>query len=449
MREDLLAGYDRPVPRYTSYPTAPHFHAGIDAGAYRRWLGELAPETTLSLYLHLPFCRSLCWYCGCHTTVTRRHEPVTDYVAHLLAELDLVSEAMGARHAVGHVHFGGGTPTIAAPADLLRLGLRLRRSFDVRPGAELAIEIDPRELSRETVAALAEIGTTRASLGVQDVNPVVQRAVHRDQPFELTERAATWLRAAGIRDLNVDLMYGLPHQTEARVLRSIDAVLGLSPARVALFGYAHVPWMKRHQRLIEEATLPDQRARAAQFDAAAARLREAGYVAIGLDHFALPDDELVIAAREGRLRRNFQGYTTDAAPALIGCGASAIGSLPQGYVQNAVPLAGYRDAIRGGRFATARGIEIDDDDRVRRAVIERLMCQYAVDLDEVCARFAWPVDRLGPELEALAAFEADGLVRVDDHEIWIEPAGRPLVRTVCAVFDRYLESGEARHSRTL
>jgi len=449
MKNDLLARYDRPVPRYTSYPTAPQFHAGIDAAVYRRWLGELAPEAILSLYLHVPFCRRLCWYCGCHTTVARRREPVAEYLSLLLAELDLVSDALGTRHAVGHVHFGGGTPTILAPDDLLRLGLRLRRSFDVRPDAEIAVEIDPRELDEATVAALAEIGVTRASLGVQDVNPVVQRAINREQPFELTERAAARLRAAGIRDLNVDLMYGLPYQTEARVLRSIDAVLGLSPARIALFGYAHVPWMKRHQRLIEETALPDQAARAAQFEAASARLLDAGYVAIGLDHFARPDDALAIAQREGRLHRNFQGYTTDAAPALIGCGASAIGSLAQGYVQNAVPLPEYREAIRSGRLATVRGIEIDDEDRLRRAVIERLMCQYGVDLDELCRHFAWPVDRFAPELETLARFEADGLVRIEGHEVRVEPPGRPLVRSVCAIFDRYLERGQGRHSRAI
>jgi len=449
MRQDLLARYDRPVPRYTSYPTAAQFHAGIDAAVCRRWLGELAPGTTLSLYLHVPFCRRLCWYCGCHTTVARRPEPLAEYLPLLLAELDLASDALGARHAVDHVHFGGGTPTILAPDDLLRLGLRLRRAFDVRPGAEFAIEIDPRELDEPTTAALAEIGVTRASLGVQDVNPVVQRAINREQPFELSERAAARLRAAGIRDLNVDLMYGLPYQTEARLLRSVHAVLGLSPARIALFGYAHLPWMKRHQRLLEETALPDQKARAAQFEAAAARLADAGYVAIGLDHFARPDEPLAIARREGRLRRNFQGYTTDAAPALLGLGASAIGSLPQGYVQNAVPLPEYRDAIRSGRLATGRGVEIGDEDRLRRAVIEQLMCQDGVDLDALCRRFAWPVERLRPELEALARFAADGLVRIEGHAVRIEPAGRPLVRAVCAVFDRYLAPGQSRHSRAI
>jgi oxygen-independent coproporphyrinogen-3 oxidase len=329
-----------------------------------------------------------------------------------------------------------------APDDLRRLGERLRERFAITTDAEVAVEIDPRPLAPGTVGALAAIGVTRASLGLQDVNPEVQRAINRWQPSEVTERAVDWLREAGIRGINLDLIYGLPHQTVGRVLRSVEAALALRPDRVALFGYAHVPWMKRHQRLIDEAALPGPTERAAQLEAAAARLGEAGYVAIGLDHFALPEDSLALALREGRLRRNFQGYTTDPAPVLIGLGASAIGSLPQGYVQNAAPLPAYRDAIRAGRLATVRGVALSEEDRLRRAIIERLMCDFAVDLNGSAELFA-------DELEALEPLAADGLVSIEDGVVRVEPQGRPLVRTVCAQFDAYLAQGVARHSRAV
>ncbi len=442
MDPELLAKYDRPVPRYTSYPTAPHFHAGIGADDYQGWLAELPRDARLSLYLHVPFCRELCWYCGCHTTVARRYQPIAEYRDLLLRELDLVGATLGGPRPVGHIHFGGGTPTMLAPHDLRTLGERVHRRFEVLADAEVAVEIDPRRLERATIEALAAIGVNRASLGVQDVNPEVQRAINRWQPFAVVERAVDGLRAAGIRGVNLDLMYGLPHQTEACVLRTVEAALRLAPERVALFGYAHVPWMKRHQRLIDEAALPAARERAAQLELAAARLSDAGYVAIGLDHFALPDDDLAIALREGRLHRNFQGYTTDAAPALIGLGVSAIGSLPQGYVQNAAAVPDYREALRAGRLPTVRGIEVSEEDRLRRSIIERLMCDLAVDLSGATGRFA-------SELEALAPLAADGLVEIRDQVIRVPPAARALVRAVCAVFDGYLARGVARHSRAV
>jgi oxygen-independent coproporphyrinogen-3 oxidase len=442
MNPELLAKYDRPVPRYTSYPTAPHFHAGIGADDYQRWLAELPPDARLSLYLHVPFCLELCWYCGCHTTVARRYQPIAEYRDLLLRELDLVGAMLGGRRPVGHIHLGGGTPTMLAPHDLRTVGERVHRRFEVLADAEVAVEIDPRRLERATIEALAAIGINRVSLGVQDVNPEVQRAINRWQPFAVVERAVDGLRAAGIEGVNLDLMYGLPHQTTAFVLRTVETALRLAPERLALFGYAHVPWMKRHQRLIDEAALPEGPERSAQLELAAARLADAGYVAIGLDHFALPHDALATALREGRLHRNFQGYTTDAAPALLGLGVSAIGSMPQGYVQNAAAIPGYREALRAGRLPTVRGIEISDEDRLRRSIIERLMCDFAVDLDGAAGWFA-------SELEALAPLAADGLVEIGDQVIRVPPATRPLVRAVCAVFDRYLERGMARHSRAL
>lgn len=446
MDQELLAKYGRPVPRYTSYPTAPHFHTGIDAATYRRWLGDLPDDAPLSLYLHIPFCHSLCWYCGCHTTVVRRHQPVAEYLDLLRREIELVADAASPGHRVSHLHLGGGTPTMLRPDEFMGLRETLQQAFDFDADADCAVEIDPRGLERATIDALAAIGINRASIGVQDVNPEVQRAVNRWQPIEVTARVVDWLRSAGIDAVNLDLMYGLPCQTEAHLSATIDAVLDLAPQRIALFGYAHVPWMKRHQRLIDSDALPGPAERTAQFELATTRLVEAGYVAIGLDHFARPDDALIEARQAGRLHRNFQGYTTDAAPALLGFGASAIGSLPQGYVQNAVPLPAYREALRDGRLAAVRGIAIDDEDRIRRAIIERLMCDFRVDLDVICDQFGWPIDRFAPELEALAPMAADGLVSLDDHAVQVEDEGQALVRAVCAVFDGYLGAGAARHS---
>jgi oxygen-independent coproporphyrinogen-3 oxidase len=433
MNPELLAKYDRAVPRYTSYPTAPHFHAGIGPATCREWLAEMPVGQPLSIYLHVPFCQELCWHCGCHTMVARRYQPIAEYLELLLREVELVADALGGRRPVTHLHLGGGTPTMLTADDLRRLDERLRERFAITADAEVAVEIDPRALAPETVGALAAIGVTRASLGLQDVNPEVQRAINRWQPFEVTERAVSSLREAGIRGINFDLIYGLPHQTVGRVLRSVEAALSLQPERLAMFGYAHVPWMKRHQRLIDETALPGPMERAAQIEAATARLRGSGYVAIGLDHFALPGDSLALALREGRLRRNFQGYTTDTAPVLIGLGASAIGSLPQGYVQNATPLPAYRAAIRAGQCATVRGAALSDDDRLRRAIIERLMCDFAVDLNGSAELFA-------DEIEALEPFAADGLVSIEDGVVRVEPSGRPLVRTVLRAVRRLSRS---------
>ncbi len=445
----LLAKYDRPVPRYTSYPTAPHFHDGIGAAAYGDWLGALDPGAALSLYLHVPYCDSLCWFCGCHTKIVRHYEPIAAYVEALLGETDLVAAHLPGRLRVTHIHWGGGSPSMLSPADMRRIADRLRARFAVDPAAEFAVEIDPRGIGDETIAAMAEAGVNRVSVGVQDVHDQVQRAVNRIQPFAATRDCVRRLRAAGLEALNCDLMYGLPYQDTARVVASVEAVLELEPDRLALFGYAHVPHMKRHQRLMPEDALPDGDARLEQALAAVARLETAGYVRIGLDHFAHPRDPLARAAAEGRLHRNFQGYTTDQADALIGLGASAIGKLPQGHVQNAVPIRGYRAAVGAGRLPTVRGIAFDGDDRLRGAVIERIMCDLEVDLAQVSAASGKRVEHFAAERAALANLAADGLVRVSGSRIAVTEAGRPFVRQVAAVFDRYLGRGEARHTRAV
>ena len=444
MKPIVLAKYDQRVPRYTSYPTAPHFSPKVTAETYRQWLTELDPASPLSLYLHIPFCDSLCWFCGCHTKIVRRHAPIGAYLEALLKEIELVADLLGPGRKVSHLHLGGGTPTILEPDEFQRLFDVLRRRFAFRPDAEIAVECDPRGLELNLVEAMAAAGVNRASLGVQDLNPQVQRAVNRVQPLGLTKRAAEALRAAGIRSINIDLMYGLPHQTVTRVLATIEAVLALAPERVSLFGYAHVPWMKSHQRLIDESALPGPAERLDQYLAAAERLQNAGYVWIGLDHFALPNDALAIAAREGGLHRNFQGYTTDGAPVRLGFGPSAIGTLPQGYIQNAAPMHVYRDSVEAGQLPIARGLVLDDDDRLRAAVIERLMCDLQVDLGKVCKVFGRDSGVFAEEVAGLTALAADGLVEMDDEIIRVTERGRPFVRVVCAGFDSYFRAGKER-----
>ena len=444
---DLIAKYDRPVPRYTSYPTAPHFGPTVDAACYRRWLEELDPGERASLYIHIPFCHALCWFCGCHTKVVRRYRPVAAYVELLRREIDLAAGRIGGRLSVDHVHFGGGSPDILAADDFLALIDHLRARFAFAEGAEIAVELDPRGVMPETVRALAEAGVRRASLGVQDFDPAVQQAVNRVQPFDLTQAVVDRLRAAGIVDINLDLMYGLPCQSAAGLVRTVDKAVALEPRRLALFAYAHVPWMRPHQRLIDETRLPGPAERWRQFQAASARLEERGYVAVGLDHFARPDNALAGASKRGRLHRNFQGYTTDDAAVLIGFGASAIGTLPQGYVQNAVPLGTYRDAISRGDLAVYRGLAVSPDDRLRRAIIERLMCDLEVDLAAVCAAHGDDPPRFDPELEALARMAEDGIVTISGHRIRVSEECRPLLRVVAAVFDRHLANGEGRYSR--
>ncbi len=443
---NLIAKYDRRVPRYTSYPTAPHFSPAVTAADYAGWLGALDDDAALSLYLHVPFCASLCLFCACHTSVVHRTDPLVSYGTTLLTEIELVAEAIGRRLKVRHIHWGGGTPTALPPAQMRDVMRSLRAHFDVAPDAEVAVEIDPRELSDASLRVLGEMGTTRASLGVQDFDPVVQQAVHRVQDYDLTAACAEQLRGVGVGSINLDLIYGLPHQTEDGVAATVEQALRIEPDRVAVFGYAHVPWMKKHQALLPEAALPNATERFAQRERVEAVITAAGYEAIGLDHFARPDDALATAAADARLKRNFQGYTTDDAPVLLGLGASSIGSLPQGYVQNLPSIPAWRDQVRAARLPVARGIALTGTDRLRREVIETLMCRNAVDLPAVAARHAADPASLMDAAPALQEMARDGLVVWDGMHVAVTPAGRPFVRAVAAAFDTYLAAGLGRHS---
>jgi oxygen-independent coproporphyrinogen-3 oxidase len=449
MNRTLLERYDKRVPRYTSYPTAPHFHPGINAATYARWLAAVEKNTPLSLYFHVPFCREMCWYCGCHTKVVRRYEPVGEYATTMADEVTLIGGMLEARPPVTHMHWGGGTPTILSADDLEHLMAKIRAGFNVAADAEIAVEMDPRTVTENHVRALARAGVNRASLGVQDFNEQVQKAINRVQPYEMTEQVVEWLRAAGIKAINFDLMYGLPYQTIDDVIRTVDLAAQMRPDRVAVFGYAHVPWMKTHQKMIPDESLPDAWQRFEQAEAAATRLAERGYRRIGLDHYALETDSMTEMLDKGHLRRNFQGYTTDEARALIGFGASSIGALPQGYVQNAVPLRAWGEAVRNGHPAVDKGIALSDDDRLRRDIIERLMCDLEVDLSVEAARYGKSANEFSGEIEMLKPMIADGIATIDGDRISITEPGRPLMRAVCALFDTYLDSGVGRHSQAV
>ncbi len=445
MTPEILARYGaRAVPRYTSYPTTPSFSDAVGEIDYRAWLNVIPAATELSLYLHVPFCRAMCWYCGCNTTVSARAAPVTRYLDSLHQEVDLVTDALPARMPLRHLHFGGGTPTLMRGDEMIALMAQLREAFDFLPDAELAIEIDPRTLTAEMVDALAQSGINRASLGVQSFDVQVQQAINRVQSFESTAKAVNDLRAAGIDSLSFDLIYGLPHQSVASCRSTVEQALRLAPDRLSVFGYAHVPHFKLHQRKIDEAALPDTEVRLEQSQAIADALTGAGYVQIGLDHFARPDDAMARAAAAGTLHRNFQGYTTDSAPVLIGLGSSAIGRLPGGYVQNAVRIFDYQKAIAEGHLPVARGYAMSADDRLRGAIIERLMCDHRVDIATSCAAFDADPRRLLATVD-LDPLVADGLIDRDGTAIAVREEARPLVRFVAAAFDAYLADSGARH----
>ena len=451
MTPELIAKYDQRLPRYTSYPTAPHFAPTIDDQVYGGWLAMLDSGEPISLYLHVPFCRALCWYCGCHTSVVNRPDVIADYAQLLEDEIALVGAAIGAKPLVQTIHWGGGTPTMLGEPQMEAVMAEIGRHFRIGDSTEISIELDPRTMTRERADSLARLGFNRASLGVQDFDARVQSAVNRIQPYETTADTIAWLRAAGIDAINLDLIYGLPYQTVESVRQTVSLAADLMPDRMALFGYAHVPWIKQHQRLLDAEALPDTFDRFGQAAAAAEALTARGYHRVGLDHFARAEDSLCRMSEEHRVGRNFQGYTTDECPTLLGFGVSSIGQLPFGRVQNVTEAVAYRKRIRAGQLATWRGVRFSEEDRLRGAVIERLMCDLSVDLEAVAADWDEPPEHFAPELKRLEPLVADGIAARDGWRIGVTEAGRPFLRAVAALFDCYLHEGEAplRHSKAI
>lgn len=431
-----LGLFDARVPRYTSYPPSPQFKGGVTPEVVEGWMAAIPADGQISLYLHVPFCRRLCWFCACRTQGTTSVAPVRAYAETLLAEIAMLRDRIAPGVRLSRLHWGGGTPTLLAPDLMTRIAGAIHDAFPLAPGAEFSVEIDPNEIDEARLDALAAAGMTRASIGVQDFDPEIQQTIGRDQSFEVTARAAQMIRARGIASLNADILYGLPHQTPARIADSVQKLLALSPDRVALYGYAHVPWMAKRQVMIPENALPDPVARLELFEVARRLFVADGYDEIGIDHFARPGDGLAVAQREGRLRRNFQGYTDDLAPALIGIGASSISRYPQGYAQNAPATGAHTAKIREGRLSTTRGHVFSAEDIWRARMIEAVMCDFAVDAAEFTRDHG-----LSPAmLETLFApvRERFGrMVETGPFGLHIPPEGRPLTRMIARMFDAY------------
>lgn len=442
----LRARYDTAGPRYTSYPTAVEFHAGVGHEQYLRHLARAdeRPDDPLSLYVHLPFCQERCAYCGCFVVITKHRDVTDQYLSALEREVDLLAAHLPHRRRVSQLHWGGGTPTYYPPADLQRLFERLRQHFTFLPDAEIGVEIDPRVTSLAHLDVLRSLGFNRLSMGVQDFAPEVQEAVNRVQSVAETRALVDHARALGFRSINIDLIYGLPQQTLDGFTRTLDTVVGMRPERVAVYSFAFVPWMKAHMKHLADEALPGPDLKLALLAASQRAFADAGYVQIGMDHFALPDDELAQAHEARTLHRNFMGYTVQSARDMVALGVSGIGDVQDAFVQNTKKLPDYHAAIDAGRFPIERGYELDADDRLRRHVITSLMCNGVLDIREVEATFgvrfqSYFADALA-SLQGDDAPEGDGLLVVTPEALTVTPLGRTFVRNLCMPFDRYLQA---------
>ncbi len=442
-----LGLFDAKLPRYTSYPTAPHFAADVGSSAFTDWLAAVPPGGEISLYIHVPFCRRLCWFCACRTQGTQSDAPVAAYLETLKAELAMLGGTLAEGVTLSRLHWGGGTPTLLTAPMMRDLAGAIRAAVPFGPNTEFSVEIDPNEIDAARLDALAEAGMTRASIGVQDFDERIQQTIGRMQSYEITRDAVDGLRARGIQSLNADILYGLPHQSNARITESVQKLLSLGPDRVALYGYAHVPWMAKRQQLIPSEALPTPQERLDLFDTARRLFVWDGYDEIGIDHFATPEDGLSKALRAGRLRRNFQGYTDDTADVLVGLGASAISRFPQGFAQNAPATGAYTKAIREGRFATSRGHVFAGQDLLRGRLIEAVMCDFRIDRAEICRDYG-----LSPaQLEAIlrpVIDEFDGLVELTQDALFVPEQARPLTRMIARAFDAY-DLSRAGHSHAI
>jgi oxygen-independent coproporphyrinogen-3 oxidase len=431
-----LGLFEARVPRYTSYPTAPVFSREIGADFQAECIKRLDPSLPVSVYVHIPFCERLCWFCACRTQGTKTLGPVESYLGTLEAELALVGRHLPPGVRMGRLHWGGGTPTILPPATIRRLSRAIKAVLPPTGAFEFSVEIDPTLVNESKIAALHAEGMSRASIGIQDFLPKVQQAIGREQSYATTETCVRSLRAAGATSLNTDLVYGLPHQTVGTIRETVRKVLALAPDRVALFGYAHVPHMSKRQKLIDESALPGDVARYGLVCAAAEMFRDAGYDPIGIDHFARPTDTLAVAAQSGQLRRNFQGYTDDICPSLIGLGASSISRFCEGYVQNAPSTPGYAQRIDAGILAGHRGHWLSPEDKLRARAIEMLMCDFRMDLAALRDAFGAATGELAP-VHAAACQRFAGLVTTSSDAIEILPHGRPLARMIASLYDGY------------
>jgi oxygen-independent coproporphyrinogen-3 oxidase len=450
---ELVKKYNVAGPRYTSYPPATKFTDAVTwPEMAERILENNRTERDLSLYFHIPFCETLCWYCGCTTVITLNHAQGAGYVDYLGKEVAQMSTLLNPRRKVAQLHWGGGSPTFLSPDEIRKLGEIIHRHFTFSPEVEAGVEIDPRRLTRDHIVALREIGFNRASLGVQDFDAVVQQAVHRIQPRELTQQVLTWVRELGFSSINFDLIYGLPHQTVESFNRTLDDVLALEPDRLAVFSYAHVPWVKPAQKILEQKILPSPEVKLELLKTVIERLTENNrYVYIGMDHFARPNDELAVAQKRKQLQRNFQGYSTRAGADIYGFGMSSISQIPDAYWQNEKDLVKYYAALDTGKVPLVRGYFVTEEDKIRRETIMRVMCDLSLDYAAMSQRLGINFTSLFErEIESLAPFEADGLVRRSPAGMEVTDTGRLFIRNIAMTFDNTLAPvGERKHSRTI
>jgi len=442
-----LGLFDAKVPRYTSYPTAPHFGRSVGPGDFADWITAIPEGSEVSLYVHVPFCRRLCWFCACRTQGTQTDAPVIAYLETLKAEIAMLGRLLPAGVRLSRLHWGGGTPTLLQPSMMTELAGAIRDIAPFTEATEFSVEIDPNEIDGPRLDALAAAGMNRASIGVQDFDDEIQKTIGRLQSYDITRDAADEIRARGVASLNADILYGLPHQTRARMTESVQKLLSLNPDRVALYGYAHVPWMAKRQQMIPSDALPTPQERLALFDTARRLFLWDGYDEIGIDHFATRSDGLSVAQKAGRLRRNFQGYTNDTSEVLIGLGASSISRFPQGYAQNAPATGAHTGAIREGRFSTTRGHVFTPEDRMRGRMIEMLMCDFRVDADEITREFDITPAALNGILSQVARAYS-GHLELDGTGLFIPQEARPLTRMIARQFDAY-EMDEQGHSSAI
>ncbi len=442
-----LGLFDAKVPRYTSYPTSPHFSKAVGAGEFVHWVKAIPEGAQISLYIHVPFCRRLCWFCACRTQGTQSQAPVLAYLETLKTELKMLGLHLPKGVTLSRLHWGGGTPTLLAPGMMEELAGAVREIAPFADNTEFSVEIDPNEIDGERLDALARSGMNRASIGVQDFNDDIQQTIGRIQGYDITKWAADEIRARGIKSLNADILYGLPDQSKGRITESVQKLLSLSPDRVALYGYAHVPWMAKRQQLIPSDRLPTPQERLELYDTARRLFMWDGYNEIGIDHFATPEDGLSTALEGGTLRRNFQGYTDDTADVLIGVGASSISRFPQGYAQNAPATGAHTAAIRDGRLSTTRGHVFAGQDLLRSRMIEQLMCEFRIDAHDMHDSFGIAPDALNTILTEVNA-QFDNLLSVTDEGLFVSHEARPLTRMIARSLDTN-ELSKAGHSSAI
>ncbi len=434
----LLKKYDQPVPRYTSYPTAVHFNHDISQDHYTNRLENLDNKTPVSLYVHIPFCHILCHYCGCHTKVVNNYSPVKGYVETLIKEIEIVGKKLKGKPPISQLHFGGGSPNILEREEIEQIISTLKQYFDFAKNSEIAIDTDPRLLNKDKCNTLADLGFTRVSLGVQDFNKEVQKAVNRVQPFETVKDTVLNLRGAGINKINFDLMVGLPLQTLDGVKETVRQAITLSPNRLAIFAYAHVPWMKKHQKLIENLPMPNTQERFDMTQIVKEELENVNYHAIGIDHFAYETDSLYKSFKDHTLRRNFQGYTDDQAQDIISFGISSISMIGDSYIQNTTSAPDYKKSIEAGEIPIKRGCVLSKEDIQRRATIEQIMCGYNTNVS------AYP-----ESMEKLLMLEKDGLATIKDNHVQVTSNGWPFARIVASCIDTYYEPQEGQHAKAV